>query len=72
MLIGLEAERRTAPGRDDIGEAVHRATKNLKSAHLVLTVNGKIPGLSLKTLTGDLTTHPHRRERQRAADIRRV
>jgi lipoprotein LprG len=33
-------------------------TKNLKSAHLVLTVNGKIPGLSLKTLSGDLTTNP--------------
>ncbi len=35
------------------------ATKNVKSAHLVLTVKGKIPGLSLKTLTGDLTTTPN-------------
>lgn len=33
-------------------------TRNLKSAHLVLTVNGKIPGLSMKTLSGDLTTNP--------------
>jgi lipoprotein LprG len=33
-------------------------TKNVKSAHLVLTVNGKVPGLSLKTLSGDLTTAP--------------
>ncbi len=33
-------------------------TKNLKSAHLVLTVSGKIPGLPIKTLTGDLTTAP--------------
>jgi lipoprotein LprG len=33
-------------------------TKNLKSAHLVLTVTGKIPGLPIKTLTGDLTTTP--------------
>ena len=33
-------------------------TKNLKSAHLVLTVTGKIPGLPIKTLTGDLTTAP--------------
>ncbi|MCV6983926.1 LppX_LprAFG lipoprotein [Mycobacterium shinjukuense] len=33
-------------------------TKGVKSAHLVLTVNGKIPGLSMKTLTGDLTTNP--------------
>lgn len=33
-------------------------TKNLKSTHLVLTVTGKIPGLPIKTLTGDLTTSP--------------
>lgn len=33
-------------------------TKNLKSAHLVLTVNGKIPGLAVRSLTGDLTTSP--------------
>ena len=34
------------------------ATKSLKSAHLVLTVTGKIPGLPVKNLTGDLTTSP--------------
>ena len=33
-------------------------TKNLKSAHLVLSVIGKIPGLPIKTLTGDLTNTP--------------
>jgi lipoprotein LprG len=33
-------------------------TKNVKSAHLVLKVNGKIPGLAIKVLTGDLTTAP--------------
>lgn len=33
-------------------------TKNLKSAHLVLSVIGKIPGLPIKTLTGDLTNSP--------------
>jgi len=33
-------------------------TKSLKSAHLVLSVVGKIPGLPIKTLTGDLTTAP--------------
>jgi lipoprotein LprG len=33
-------------------------TKNVKSAHLVLKVNGKIPGLPIKVLTGDLTTAP--------------
>ena len=34
------------------------STKDLKSAHLVLTVTGKIPGLPVKNLTGDLTTNP--------------
>lgn len=33
-------------------------TKGVKSAHLNLTVNGKIAGLPLKNLTGDLTTTP--------------
>lgn len=33
-------------------------TKTVKSAHLVLTVNGKIPGMPIKVLTGDLTTSP--------------
>jgi lipoprotein LprG len=33
-------------------------TKNVKSAHLVLTVTGKVPGLPIKVLTGDLTTSP--------------
>lgn len=34
------------------------STKDLKSAHLVLTVIGKIAGLPVKNLTGDLTTSP--------------
>lgn len=34
-------------------------TKNVTSVHLVLLVNGKITGLPVKTLTGDLTTHPN-------------
>jgi len=34
------------------------ATKNVKSAHLVLSVQGKIPGLPIKTLSGDLTNAP--------------
>ncbi len=33
-------------------------TKNVKSAHLDLSVTGKVQGLPLKTLTGDLTTIP--------------
>jgi lipoprotein LprG len=35
-----------------------QATKNVKSVHLVLSVNGKIKHLPVKTLTGDLTTTP--------------
>lgn len=34
------------------------ATKALESAHLAIVVNGKIPGLPVKTLTGDLTNVP--------------
>jgi lipoprotein LprG len=33
-------------------------TRNVKSVHLVLSVNGTIHGLPVKTLTGDLTTAP--------------
>lgn len=35
-----------------------QTTKNVKSAHLVLTVTGKVPGMPIKNLTGDLTTTP--------------
>ena len=35
-----------------------QATKAVKSVHLELSVTGKIKGLPLKTLTGDLTTDP--------------
>ena len=35
-----------------------QVTKTVKSVHLVLSVNGKIKHLPIKTLTGDLTTTP--------------
>jgi lipoprotein LprG len=35
-----------------------QTTKNVKSMHLVVSVSGKIKGLPVKTLTGDLTTSP--------------
>jgi lipoprotein LprG len=35
-----------------------QTTKNLKSAHLDITVNGKIEGLPIKKLSGDLTNVP--------------
>jgi lipoprotein LprG len=33
-------------------------TKTVTSAHVVLSVQGKVPGLPIKVLTGDLTTTP--------------
>jgi len=44
-------------GKTLVGQSAS-TTKNLKSAHLVLTVIGKIPGLPVRNLTGDLTTSP--------------
>jgi len=35
------------------------ATKALKSAHLDITINGKVEGLPLKSLSGDLTNVPN-------------
>jgi lipoprotein LprG len=35
-----------------------QTTKNLKSGHLEITVNGKIEGLPIKKLSGDLTNVP--------------
>jgi lipoprotein LprG len=37
----------------------NQTTKNVKSVHLALSVNGKIQGLPVKTLTGDLATAPN-------------
>lgn len=34
------------------------ATKKVQSAHIALSIQGKIPGLPIKTLNGDLTTAP--------------
>lgn len=36
-----------------------QVTKDLTSVHLVLTVTGKVKGMPIKTLTGDLTTSPN-------------
>ena len=33
-------------------------TKNLTNTHLILKVDGKVPGLPVRLLTGDLTTSP--------------
>jgi lipoprotein LprG len=36
-----------------------QTTKNVRSMHLVVSVNGKIKGLAVKTLTGDLNSAPN-------------
>jgi lipoprotein LprG len=46
------------PDANTLVQQASDATKNLKSTHLVLSVTGKVQGLPIKTLTGDLTTTP--------------
>lgn len=55
---GSKQSRAPLPDATTLVKQASDATKNLKSTHLVLTVTGKIPGLPIKTLTGDLTTSP--------------
>lgn len=55
---GSETRSGPLPDATPLVKQATEQTKDLKSAHLVLTVNGTIPGLSLKTLSGDLTTSP--------------
>lgn len=62
LFAGCSSEsKQSGPPLPDAGTLVKQSadtTKAIKSAHLVLTVNGKISGLPLKVLTGDLTTIP--------------
>jgi lipoprotein LprG len=46
------------PDADTLIKQSVATTKNVKSGHLVLAVTGKIPGMPIKVLTGDLTTTP--------------
>jgi lipoprotein LprG len=46
------------PDATDLVQQSSQATKNVKSVHLVLSVTGKIQGLPIKTMTGDLTIDP--------------
>ncbi|RFD24775.1 hypothetical protein MUBE_12120 [Mycobacterium uberis] len=63
MIAGCSSDSKLSGGLlPDATTLVKQAievTKNVTSAHLVLSVNGKITGLPVKTLTGDLTTHPN-------------
>ncbi len=46
------------PDATDLIQQSIATTKTLKSAHLEIVVNGKIDGLPVKTLSGDLTNVP--------------
>lgn len=56
--ISKKAKSGPLPDAKTLVSQSAEVSKGLKSAHLVLTVTGKIAGLPLKTLTGDLTTTP--------------
>jgi lipoprotein LprG len=61
LIAGCSSSKQAAKPLPDAATLVKeasQATKNLKSVHLVLSVTGKIKGLPIKTLTGDLTTAP--------------
>ncbi|OBK12280.1 LppX_LprAFG lipoprotein [Mycobacterium asiaticum] len=62
LIAGCSISKKSSSGPlPDAATLVKQSTettKGVKSAHIVLTVNGKIPGLSIKTLTGDLNTEP--------------
>ncbi len=62
LIAGCSFSNSTSGGPlPDAGNLVKQSadsTKNLKSAHLVLTVTG-LPALHIKTLSGDLTTSPN-------------
>lgn len=54
------SKKNTAPLPDaaNLVKQSSQTTKNVKSVHLVLSTTGKIKGLPIKTLSGDLTTDP--------------
>ena len=60
LIAGCSSKQSGAPLPDAKALVKQSAdvTKTVKSAHLELSVAGKIQGLPLKTLTGDLTTTP--------------
>ena len=61
LVAGCSSSKKNTNPLPDAASLVKQssqATKNVKSVHLVLSVTGKIKGLPVKTLTGDLTTNP--------------
>ncbi len=61
LVGGCSSSKRSAAPLPDAAALLAKSnltTRNVKSVHLVLSVAGKIKGLPVKTLTGDLTTSP--------------
>ena len=60
LLSGCSSSKPTEPLPDAAGllQQAATTTKAVKSAHLELTINGKIEGLPVKKLSGDLTNVP--------------
>lgn len=60
LVVGCSPAKRSDPLPDatTLVKQARVTTHDLKSAHLVLSVTGKIEKLPLKTLEGDLTTEP--------------
>lgn len=55
------ASKKNSSPLPDAGTLVKQSsqtTKNVRSVHVVLSTTGKVKGLPIKTLTGDLTTAP--------------
>ncbi|HET9875168.1 MAG TPA: LppX_LprAFG lipoprotein [Mycobacterium sp.] len=60
LLVGCSAKQAAGPLPDaaTLVKDASAATKDVKSAHLQLSVAGKIKNLPVKTLQGDLTNQP--------------
>jgi lipoprotein LprG len=61
LVGGCSSSKQSAAPLPDAATLLAKSnltTRNVKSVHLVLSVTGKIKGMPVKTLTGDLTTSP--------------
>lgn len=61
LISGCSSSKQSSSPLPDAATLIKesaQSTKKVTSVHLALTVNGKIKGLPVKSLTGDLTTTP--------------
>ena len=61
LLAGCSSSEKSSESLPDAATLLkdaNTATRNLKSVHLVLTVEGQLQNLPIKTLSGDLTNAP--------------